>query len=348
MQRKSYDAVDVFKWICSFLIMYIHFAPVIIGAPGVDRIISQGVCRVAVPFFFAASAFFLFRKMGDSKTDARENGKKLLKFCGHILLMYTVWTVIYSLYYVVYNARNSLPQKPITEYVLGFFFAGGLQEHLWYLIATVYAMPIAYLLWRGGRKIIIVGIVVCELLCCLEWPYRFLPIFTSEEWSSILQHCTLPINALVNGVPLMSIGALCVIDSKKYDAKKWLKWLLVATTLYAAEVAGLYLYFGNEYAASGMITRGFFTYCLVNWLLTVNFKLPKKWMAKTLRLSSTWNYCAHMLVFMLFHWIFAYLGIKRFVIVACLTVISGMPYIACKLFWEKRRKAKEQRLEMRG
>lgn len=347
MQKKSYDAVDLFKWICSFLIMYIHFAPVITSAPGVDRIISQGVCRVAVPFFFAASAFFLFCKMGDSKTDARENRKKLLKFCGHILIVYTVWLAIYSAYYVFYNAHNGLPQKALKQYVLGFFFKGELQQHLWYLIATVYAAPLVYLLWRGGRKALIAGIVVCELLCCLEGTYGVIPS-TNEVLIFLNKKVTLVFDSLLYGVPLMSIGALCAGDHKKHTAKVWRKWLILALILYTAEVTGLYLHFGRKLITEGMFTRGFFTYCLVNWLLTVNFKLPKKWMAKTLRLSSTWNYCAHMLVFMLFHWVFAYLGIKRFVIVACLTVISGMPYIACKLFWEKRRKAKEQRLEMRG
>lgn len=348
MQKKSYDAVDLFKWICSFLIMYIHFAPVITSAPGVDRIISQGVCRVAVPFFFAASAFFLFCKMGDSKTDARENRKKLLKFCGHILILYTVWLAIYSAYYVFYNAHNGLPQKALKQYVLGFFFKGELQQHLWYLIATVYAAPLVYLLWRGGRKTLIAGVVICEVLCCLEWPYRFLPFLKSSAWADVVKAYTLPINALLNGVPMMCIGALCVKDHKQFSSKKWLYALLAATMLYAAEVTGLYLYYGNKYAASGMVTRGFFTYCLLNWLFTVDFCLPFKWLGKALRLSSTWNYCAHMLALMLFHWVLGYQGLKRYVMVCGLTVISGIPYIVIKLLMDKRRKNKMQRLEMRG
>ena len=348
MQKRSYDAVDLFKWICSFLIMYIHFAPVITNAPGVDRIISQGLCRIAVPFFFAASAFFLFQKMGDPRVGGRENAKKLLRFCGHILLLYTIWVVIYSAYYVLYNIHNNLPQKALKQYLLGFFFEGGLQQHLWYLAATVYAVPLVYLLWRGGRKSLIVGIIICEVLCCLDWPYRCLPFFNSSVWAEAVKAYTLPINALLNGVPMMCIGILCVKDQKKFSGKKWFYMLLLAAILYAAEVARLYLYYGNEYEASGMITRGFFTYCLLNWLFTVDFRLPGKWLGKALRLSSTWNYCAHMLALMLFHWVLGYQGLKRYVMVCGLTVISGIPYIVIKLLMDKRRKNKMQRLEMRG
>lgn len=348
MQKKNYDAVDLFKWICSFLIMYIHFAPVFPDLPGLDRVISQGLCRIAVPFFFAASAFLLFRKMGDPKTDRSENQKKLLRFCGHILLMYTVWIAIYSAYYVFYNAYNGLPQRSVKEYLLGFFFAGRLQLQLWYLIATVYATPVVYLLWRGGRKLLFAGIIICEVLCCLEWPYRFLPFFKSSAWVDVLNAYTLPINALLNGVPMMCIGALCVTDHKQFGSKKWFCALLLAAMLYAMEVAGLYAYYGRQLAAGGMITRGFFTYCLVNWLFTVNFSLPIKGLGKVLRLSSTWNYCAHIMVWMLSHWVFNYEGVKHYVVVGGLTVISGVPYIAIKLLLERMKNNSKRCIEMRG
>jgi serine/alanine racemase len=338
MIKKRYDAVDLCKWICSFLIIYIHVAPVLMGAPAVDRIMAQGVCRVAVPFFFAASSFFLFARMGEQKSAAKQNRKALLKFCGHILLMYTIWIVIYSAYYVFYYAYNGLPQKSVIEYVLGFFFAGGLQQHLWYLIATVYAAPVVYLLWHGGRKTLIISIAVLEILCCLEWPYRFAPFISKEIHTFLCTDATLPFNALLNGVPMMCLGVLCLMDHSKRSNLQWLIWLAVAAVLYAAEVTELYLYFGASFSSAGMFTRGLLTYSLLNFLLTANFQLPVKWLGKVFRLSSTWNYCIHMLVMMLMGWFVAYTGVKKYVIVVFLTVISGIPYIFIKLLLDKRKK----------
>ena len=132
MQRKTYDAVDLMKWICSILVVYIHMSPVLTGAPFVDSLIADGVCRIAVPFFFATSAFFLFRKMDRTTPEKGKNRKALWRFCGRMLLLYTVWIVIYIGYDMFHRYYNHNPQMPWYSYVKGFWLSG-IQYHLWYL-----------------------------------------------------------------------------------------------------------------------------------------------------------------------------------------------------------------------
>lgn len=340
MERKRLDAIDLCKWLFSFMIVYIHMQPVLANHLLADRILTQGVFRVAVPFFFAASAFFLFRKMGDPKTCGRENWKKLGKFCLHIFSMYVLWLLIYRCYYAYYDYVNGQAQRQLKDFLWGMFFAGELQ-HLWYLMATVYAAPIVYLLWKGGRRTLLIGCLICEVLCCLHYPYEILPIAVSPAFEAQAREFTLIVNALLHGVPMMGVGVLCVEDHKKRSARHWFAGTLICLLLFAAEIGGLIAYYGLSYAANGMLTRIPLIYCLLNRLLTVDFRLPKAWMAKALRLSSTWVYLAHMMVLFLFRWIFAYRGVKEYVIVCGLTVLSGVPYVAFKLWRDERKKKKQ-------
>ena len=71
---RNYNGVDLIKFICAFLVCMIHIPPLptqtedevflnkdIFGM--INTLIQGGVCRIAVPFFFVAAGFFLFKKM---------------------------------------------------------------------------------------------------------------------------------------------------------------------------------------------------------------------------------------------------------------------------------------------
>ena len=65
----SFNGIDLIKFICAYLVMMIHIQP-FDGHAGVYNEYMQCinfamkniVCRIAVPFFFIASGFLLFRK----------------------------------------------------------------------------------------------------------------------------------------------------------------------------------------------------------------------------------------------------------------------------------------------
>ena len=135
----------------------------------------------------------------------------------------------------------------------------------------------------------------------------------------------------------MCLGALCLTDHKKRSCRQWGLTLLCVLPFFAAEIGGLYLYYGQRFAASGMITRIPVIYCLLNWLLSTELKLPSSWLGKAFRLNSTWIYCSHYLIYNLYHWFFAYQGIPRYLVVGCLSVISGIPYVAFKLLRDRRK-----------
>ena len=60
---KSYNGIDLLKFLCSFLVCMIHIAPIqgieLKYSGYINYILQHGICRIAVPFFFCASGFFV-------------------------------------------------------------------------------------------------------------------------------------------------------------------------------------------------------------------------------------------------------------------------------------------------
>ncbi|MEE0265598.1 MAG: acyltransferase family protein [Acutalibacteraceae bacterium] len=116
-QRKNYNGIDVIKFLCSVLVFFIHiplfYAPVDGDLTTVQKslnfILQQYVCRLAVPFFFVSSGFFLFKKALGEKLDV----DRVKNYCFKILRLLGMWSVL--------------------------LLIGG-SGHLWYLGATAVAV----------------------------------------------------------------------------------------------------------------------------------------------------------------------------------------------------------------
>ena len=141
--KRNYNGIDLIKFICAFLVCAIHIPPLPSQTPDngfleqdifgmLNVLIQGGVCRIAVPFFFAASGFFLFKKMGYCSVDkdtVRDYCFKLLRFIG-------IWSVLLLV---------------------------GRVDHLWYLGATVVAViALSYCIYKK-IKLKYIAIFACGL-----------------------------------------------------------------------------------------------------------------------------------------------------------------------------------------
>lgn len=347
MQRKTYDAVDLMKWICSILVVYIHMSPVLTGAPFVDSLIADGVCRIAVPFFFATSAFFLFRKMDRTTPEKGKNRKALWRFCGRMLLLYTVWIVIYIGYDMFHRYYNHNPQMPWYSYVKGFWLSG-IQYHLWYLMSTVYAAPLVYLLWRAGKKALIGACLGLHILQCLERPYRISWIFDSVLMQTLRVDFALPYDGLLLGVSLMCLGCICLENHTQKTSRQWLRRLLIATPVFLAECSVLIYMQGDRLDMDKPLSAVVVVYYLVNWLFSADFRFSKPWMGKLLRTGSLWIYCVHPLVKRLYVWWFAHEGLFQFAVVCVCSVASGLVYALIKVIASEKWSLKRLRKHSEG
>lgn len=105
-EGKTYYAIDVAKFICAMLVVTLHvvtyaFANMAVdGAPptGGDNVVMLTLfplyfvfARIAVPFFFISSSYFLFKKIRKNSDARREIIKK---YCLRIFLLFIFWFIL--------------------------------------------------------------------------------------------------------------------------------------------------------------------------------------------------------------------------------------------------------------
>lgn len=134
--QSEYIAVDVVRFICSFLVMAIHFLIFEDINKELNFWFTQVFCRWAVPFFFVTSGYFLANKMGS---------KQAVKlYLRRILGLYIIYTVIYIPIIVEsYKELGYSRIRGVSEFLRAFFLTGSF-FHLWYFLALIVAIGILY------------------------------------------------------------------------------------------------------------------------------------------------------------------------------------------------------------
>ena len=72
-ENKSYTGIDIFRMIAALLVIAIHTSPLSSINETADFILTRIFARVAVPFFFVTSGYFLITRYS-------RNTDKLFKF----------------------------------------------------------------------------------------------------------------------------------------------------------------------------------------------------------------------------------------------------------------------------
>ena len=146
-KQKQYAAVDVFKFFCAILVIFIHTKPF-----ENNFWLDAGVgllTRFAVPYFFMASAVFLFRKIDKSETPYKVYGQYFIR----LLRFYVIWFVIFNLVdaIIAWSVHNPL------WYIKQFFFCTN-GSSLWFLSALLWATAIVFFLTRHFKKKVVFGV----------------------------------------------------------------------------------------------------------------------------------------------------------------------------------------------
>lgn len=136
IEKKNYSGIDCFRFIAALLIVAIHTSPLASFSGTGDFILTRITARVAVPFFFVTSGFFLISKYNC-------NAEKLIAFAKKTALIYGTGILIYipvNIYNGYFKTDNLLP-----EMIKDIVFDGTIY-HLWYLPASVIGAVIAWYL----------------------------------------------------------------------------------------------------------------------------------------------------------------------------------------------------------
>ena len=151
-KSESYSGIDYFRFIAALLIVAIHTSPLSSFSETGNFIFTRIVSRVAVPFFFMTSGFFLISRYTC-------NAEKLGAFIKKTTLIYGVAILLYipiNVYNGYFKMDNLLP-----NIIKDIVFDGTLY-HLWYLPAAIVGAVIAWYLVKqwAYRKAFAVTLVL--------------------------------------------------------------------------------------------------------------------------------------------------------------------------------------------
>ncbi|MDQ0062202.1 serine racemase VanT catalytic subunit [Paenibacillus harenae] len=139
--------IDGFKLVAALLVIAVHTGPLMTYSPQADFLLTGIIARLAVPFFFIASGYFLFRKAMNDYVSSL-GWKPLHRFAFKTAKLYGIAIVIYiplNLYTGYFTAAEGFsPGGLVRDLVFN-----GTFYHLWYLPASILGMYIAYALYRS-------------------------------------------------------------------------------------------------------------------------------------------------------------------------------------------------------
>ncbi len=136
--KETYPGIDCFRLWAALLVVAIHTSPLAMFGSTGDFILTRVAARLAVPFFFMTSGFFLISHYA-------ENANRLVRFVKHTCLIYGLAIVLY-LPVNVYNGYFQM-EELAPNLVKDLVFDGTVY-HLWYLPASVIGAMIAWYLVR--------------------------------------------------------------------------------------------------------------------------------------------------------------------------------------------------------
>ena len=137
-RNKEYAGVDYFKLIAAFLVIAIHTSPLATYSETGDFVLTRIIARVAVPFYFMVSGYFLISRYAYNTDKLKSFLKKMVVIYGISIFLYipvNVYNHYFSMEYLLPNLLKDI-------------FFDGTMYHLWYLPASMLGAVIAWFLVR--------------------------------------------------------------------------------------------------------------------------------------------------------------------------------------------------------
>ena len=88
MVKKEYGGIGYFRIIAAILVIAIHTSPLLSVNEVADFILTRIVARIAVPFFFMTTGFFIYSKMEKKQFSYEQFYMKIGKIYGISILLY--------------------------------------------------------------------------------------------------------------------------------------------------------------------------------------------------------------------------------------------------------------------
>lgn len=292
-----FPAVDIVKFICALLIVAIHTNPLEAVSGTLNHALVNYLARIAVPFFFVSSGYFLYKKTEYDNFDFGITWK----FVKRIFWLYLLWSMVYFLPTMKdYITGGRTIGEAMFTWLRYFVLIGGDMQ-LWYLHALIVAvLLVSFCISRrmkAGHILVLSGILY---LLGLLWQsyYGLFGMFegtaiwnASEALRSVILTSR---NGLFEGFFFVAIGMYFAYKPVKMKSSTAILGLLVGMVALLAEVmlvsrkgwalgTDMYLF---------LPLVAFFLFYVVS-----HIELENRPIYGRLRNMSTLIFCIHMLVY---------------------------------------------------
>ena len=212
--KKQYYAIDLMKFLLAILLVCAHVSSEKLSFPVyIDIWFSFYI--VAVPFFFTTSAFFFFQKIVNEK-DPRQRTHYYLHYTKRILLMYLMWSLIYTVFKLAtWVQTGSFSWEEFGKHVY-YSIVYSSYATIWFLPALWVAVSLVY--FCMSLKMSIHAVLLFALcMYVLGWMCYTLttdlqPFPGIVEWYE--RYFQSPRNGVFNGFVFAALGGVMSIKQK--------------------------------------------------------------------------------------------------------------------------------------
>ncbi len=293
--KKSYTGVDVFKFFFALCIVALHTEALAFLPYTANYMITRIVFRVAVPYFFVSSGFFLGKKL--LNTTEEQYSSVIRTYCLRLLTPLVFFELISLAYYgLTYLRSGKDPVSTIIALVQSvLFYPFGA---LWFVQACIVGALLLYpFLKKGKLNLALIMGVVLYFFALIANNYSFIITDTplAKIVNTYLEHCISARNGLFVGFIFIAIGILCskihnTVCKRKHIAKIF---SLMFFLVYIAEILLVY-FFNKKPSDDGSLYISYLLFIPALFITTLQFNIsiPTK-LSVLLRNLSTGVYFLH-------------------------------------------------------
>lgn len=329
--RQRNHSIDIVRLICSVMVIAIHTRPFLLMQSYMDGGI-QILVRLAVPFFFCTTGYFLKEAVNKSGTSA------ILRTLKKDFLLYLAWSILY--FAVIFLENPALLSFHSAKWMAMDFFVNGSYYHLWYMAAVLWCVLALFALCKLNlEKVLGGGIAVLYLLGLLGTSYSLLGnqmpvlsiLFQSPYFTTIRR-------IWLMGFPFVVLGWMISVKKDRLlsiSLRKIVAALLVTFALFVLEILTVVV---TGFARSIVMTA--FLYPLVALIFILCLRLP---MVKYERFGtycgvmSAIIYFMHPLVILLLDKAGVVGSKPQFLLTTFICILLSGSVVLCRQRWKGRR-----------
>lgn len=232
--KRGYPVIDQMRLISAILVMTIHISPLANISPAGDFILTRIIARVAVPFFFMVTSYFLF-------LDGIPTINKVKKTLLSLAKWYFIATVCYLplLLYNHYFAKKQLLVEIIRDILID-----GTFYHLWYFPAVIIGIILVY--WMKKYLPVPIALLLTILLygigLCGDSYYYFannIPII-KNLLAFLFQYMDYTRNGFFFAPLFLMLGAIIADQKNKLNFNQSLNTFLISFAFMTLEATILH------------------------------------------------------------------------------------------------------------